>query len=113
MLLLMRQMSFGFYFRENFLQLDIYYNQLSIEEVVQQPAFEFLSLLSEIGGFLGLLLGASVLTLCEVFDFIIINSLAACKGRKKKPEMTEKELDEQNDHSSSEIDSAAAAAAVS
>ena len=35
-------------FRENFLNLDIYYKYLTIEEVYQQPAFEFLSLLSEV-----------------------------------------------------------------
>ncbi len=33
-------------------------------------AFESLSLLGEIGGFLGLLLGASVLTVCEFVDFV-------------------------------------------
>ena len=51
-------------FRDNFLNLDIYYKELAGEEIIQQPAFEFLSLLSEVGGFLGLLLGASVLTVC-------------------------------------------------
>ena len=71
------------FYRKNFLNLDIYYKQLSVEEVVQQPAFAFLSLLGEIGGFLGLLLGASVLTVCEIFDFILVNSIAACKRRKK------------------------------
>ena len=70
------------------MNLDIYYNQLSVEKVVQQPAFEFLSLLSEIGGFLGLLLGASVLTVCEIFDFILVNSIAAFESRKKKDQVT-------------------------
>ena len=35
-------------FRENFLNLDIYYKYLTVEEIYQQPAFEFLSLLSEV-----------------------------------------------------------------
>ncbi len=43
--------------RENFLKLDIFYKELVSEEIQQQEAFEFLSLVSEIGGFLGLLLG--------------------------------------------------------
>ena len=68
-------------FRDNFLNLDIYYKQLSVEEILQQPAFEFLSLLSEVGGFLGLLLGASVLTVCEIFDFIIVTIGASCSAR--------------------------------
>ena len=56
--------------RNNFIQLDIFYEELSYEEIEQNVAFEFLSLLSEIGGFLGLLLGASVLTVCELVDYI-------------------------------------------
>ena len=35
-------------FRDNFLNLDIYYKYLTVEEIYQQPAFEFLSLLSEV-----------------------------------------------------------------
>ena len=38
-------------------------------------AFEFLSLLSEIGGFLGLLFGASVLTVCELIDFVTLATI--------------------------------------
>ena len=52
--------------------MDIFYQELSYEEIEQNVAFEFLSLLSEIGGFLGLLLGASVLTVCELIDFIAL-----------------------------------------
>ena len=36
------------YHRENFLNLDIYYKYLTVEEIYQQPAFELLSLLSEV-----------------------------------------------------------------
>ena len=46
--------------------------RLSYEEIEENKAFEFLSLLSEIGGFLGLLLGASVLTVCELVDYITL-----------------------------------------
>ena len=35
------------------------------------------------GGFMGLMLGASVLTICELIDFIIITWLACCSTRKK------------------------------
>ena len=55
--------------------VDIFYQELSYEEIEQNVAFEFLSLLSEIGGFLGLLLGASVLTVCELIDFIALATL--------------------------------------
>ena len=51
------------------MQVDIFYQELTYEEIEQNIAFEFLSLLGEIGGFLGLLLGASVLTVCELVDY--------------------------------------------
>ena len=52
--------------------MDIFYQELSYEEIEENKAFEFLSLLSEIGGFLGLLFGASVLTVCELVDYIAL-----------------------------------------
>ena len=44
-------------------------------------AFEFLSLLSEIGGFLGLLLGASVLTVFELVDFVALAAINKFKTK--------------------------------
>ena len=55
--------------------VDIFYQEFSYEEIEQNVAFEFLSLLSEIGGFLGLLLGASVLTVCELIDFVTLATI--------------------------------------
>ena len=46
------------------MQLDIFYQRLSYEEIEQNIAFQ---LLSETGGLLGLLLGAIV---CELGNFI-------------------------------------------
>ena len=71
------------HFRENFMQVDIFYQELSYEEIEQNIAFEFLSLLSEIGGFLGLLLGASVLTVCELVDYISLSFLNKLQTQKK------------------------------
>ena len=39
------------------MQVDIFYAELSYEAITQNKAFEFESLLGEIGGCLGLLLG--------------------------------------------------------
>ena len=50
--------------------MDIFYKELSEEGVAQQISFDVLSLFSEIGGLLGLLLGSSVLTVCELVDFL-------------------------------------------
>ncbi len=63
--------------------MDVFYPELSYEEVKQNPAFEFLSLLSEVGGFLGLLLGASVLTVCELVDYIILNMVQQFRRRRQ------------------------------
>ena len=72
-------------FRNNFLQMDIFYQELSYEEVQQNVAFAFLSLLGEIGGFLGLLLGASVLTVCELLDFVAMTLMKKLSSDKVTP----------------------------
>ena len=74
--------------------VDIFYQELSYEEIQQNVAFEFLSLLSEIGGFLGLLLGASVLTVCELIDFVTLATIYRFKRDKKM----EQELPIWNEH---------------
>ena len=71
------------HFRQNFLQVDIFYKELNYEKITQQEAFELLSLFSEVGGFMGLLLGASVLTVCELLDYIAIVIMAMMKKRKQ------------------------------
>ena len=70
-----------FIYRDNFIQLDIFYQELSYEEIEQNIAFEFLSLLSEIGGFLGLLLGASILTVCELVDYLTQVLIRKCSTK--------------------------------
>ncbi len=65
--------------------MDIFYQELSFEEVVQNVAFAFLSLLGEIGGFLGLLLGASVLTVCELVDFLVVSLMVKLKKGRVRP----------------------------
>ena len=72
----------NYFLRENFIQVDIFYPELSYEEIEQNVAFEFLSLLSEIGGFLGLLLGASVLTVCELVDYLVVVVMKKLRKRK-------------------------------
>ena len=79
-------MNFVFYiFSDNFAHVDIFYPELSVEQMIEVPSFELLSLLGEIGGFLGLLLGASVLTVCEVLDRVSLSLLTYVQGRKVNP----------------------------
>ena len=66
------------------MKVDIFYPELSYEEIEQNIAFEFLSLLSEVGGFLGLLLGASVLTVFELIDYISLSFLKSLQADRKE-----------------------------
>ena len=52
--------------------MEIFYKSLNFEKISSHEAFPSISLLSEIGGFMGLLLGASALTVFEVVDFIAL-----------------------------------------
>ncbi|XP_048752187.2 uncharacterized protein LOC125663832 isoform X3 [Ostrea edulis] len=54
--------------KNNFLELKIFYRQLSYEDITQQEAYDIFALLCDIGGSLGLFIGASVVTLFELFD---------------------------------------------
>ena len=68
------------------MQVDIFYKELSYETVEQKQVFSMVSLFSEVGGFMGLLLGASILTLCEIIDYFAMLGLSAWHKRKmRKP----------------------------
>ncbi|OWF42348.1 Acid-sensing ion channel 1 [Mizuhopecten yessoensis] len=64
------------FIKNNFLQLDIFYRQMSYEEINQQEAYDIFALLCDIGGSMGLFLGASVLSIVEVWDLILVQILA-------------------------------------
>ncbi|CAC5415199.1 unnamed protein product [Mytilus coruscus] len=61
------------YIRENFAQIDVFYRQMNYEEINQQVAFDTFSLFCDVGGSMGLFLGASLLSLCELLDLIWVN----------------------------------------
>ncbi|XP_041378064.1 uncharacterized protein LOC121390337 [Gigantopelta aegis] len=63
------------FIRENFLQLDIFYRERSYEQITQQVAYDVFALLCDIGGSMGLFVGASVLTVFELFDLIAHQSI--------------------------------------
>ena len=52
--------------------MDLYHEELQYEEVKEQKAFVLGSLVSEVGGFGSLLLGASILTLCELVGYVLL-----------------------------------------
>ena len=55
--------------RENFIRLHVYFETLAIENVQKVPAYTTMNLLGDVGGNLGLFIGANVATLGELIDY--------------------------------------------
>ncbi|XP_060588552.1 degenerin unc-8-like [Ruditapes philippinarum] len=58
-------------YRQNFLRVIIYFEDLNYETISQEPLYESVRFLSDIGGAMGLFLGASVLSLVEVLQLLL------------------------------------------
>ncbi|XP_030065412.1 acid-sensing ion channel 4 [Microcaecilia unicolor] len=58
------------YIKENFLVLDIFFEALNYETIEQKKAYDLAGLLGDIGGQMGLFIGASILTILEILDYI-------------------------------------------
>jgi len=58
---------------QNFLKMDVYFSALKFESVEQLKSYGVLNFLSEVGGYLGLLIGASAITLVEITDVFVYN----------------------------------------
>jgi hypothetical protein len=67
-------------FQENFLGINIYFETLSLEEQVTDNAYDIVALLSDIGGQLGLFLGASVISVFEFLTWIFDEVKDRCCG---------------------------------
>ncbi|KAK3103995.1 hypothetical protein FSP39_023507 [Pinctada imbricata] len=56
---------------QNLLRVNIYFEDLSVVEFKQMPAYELADLFADIGGTLGLWMGISVLTIMELVELLI------------------------------------------
>ncbi|XP_072040589.1 acid-sensing ion channel 1C-like isoform X2 [Amphiura filiformis] len=77
--------KYGFddeYQRENFVLVDVYYEELNFQLVNETEAMTLSSLISDVGGNLGLFLGASLLTIGEVIDYIIYKLKSLCRSER-------------------------------
>uniref|UniRef100_A0A8C9VN03 Acid-sensing ion channel 1 n=1 Tax=Scleropages formosus TaxID=113540 RepID=A0A8C9VN03_SCLFO len=75
------------YISENILVLDIFFEALNYETIEQKKAYELAGLLGDIGGQMGLFIGASILTILELFDYlyeVIKYKLCRCSAKKRK-----------------------------
>ena len=57
---------------KSLIQVSIFYESLSYILSEETPRMDMVSLLASIGGNLGLFLGVSVFSLCEIVEFIIV-----------------------------------------
>ncbi|XP_028841363.1 acid-sensing ion channel 2 isoform X4 [Denticeps clupeoides] len=57
------------YISDNILVLDVFFEALNYETIEQKKAYEVAGLLGDIGGQMGLFIGASILTILEMFDY--------------------------------------------
>ncbi|XP_046582512.1 acid-sensing ion channel 1A-like [Haliotis rubra] len=71
------------YWRRNLVILEMYLSSMTYEHIEKQLGYEILDLFCDIGGALGLLLGASLLTVLEVFDFLCITAFTAVFEKNK------------------------------
>ncbi|XP_072039850.1 acid-sensing ion channel 1B-like [Amphiura filiformis] len=60
------------FIRNNYLDLRIFFEELSFNSVKQIEAYPWTSLISDIGGTMGLMVGMSLITVVEVFDFLLV-----------------------------------------
>ena len=73
------------YLRENLAQINIFYDDLVFQSVIEQPAQTLAGLFGSIGGNLGLYIGASILTLLEFTQYsarFLLARLRKYRGRK-------------------------------
>lgn len=69
--------------KSSFATILIVYEKITIEKVSEKPTVEFLNLIANIGGTIGLFLGLSVLTVTEIFElaFLLIVRFVSFRRR--------------------------------
>ncbi|XP_071590565.1 acid-sensing ion channel 3 isoform X1 [Heliangelus exortis] len=76
------------YIADNVLVLDIFFEALNYETIEQKAAYEVAGLLGDIGGQMGLFMGASLLTILEIIDYlyeVFRDKLLSFYKEKKRP----------------------------
>ena len=71
------------YILENFAQVWIYFDSLEYTVTEQKVTLTYQTVLSDIGGLLGICLGASIVTLAEVLEYLILTFYVKCKSQER------------------------------
>ncbi|KIH59521.1 Amiloride-sensitive sodium channel [Ancylostoma duodenale] len=69
-------------YRKNAAMIQIFYEELNYETLQETPAYTLTSVLADLGGLTGLWIGASVVSLLEIFSLIVFASQAYVRKRK-------------------------------
>lgn len=80
------------YVKRNFAKLNVYFEALNYETVEQKKAYEVPGLLGDIGGQMGLFIGASILTILELFDYVYEVIKEKSWGKTLRKRKKEKEI---------------------
>ncbi|XP_064609725.1 acid-sensing ion channel 1B-like [Liolophura sinensis] len=76
----------GDFFLNNFLQLEVYYQDLSETLMSQHSPYGLIDLACDVGGTMALYLGASILTIFELLDFLTkALNFCLCRPRPRPP----------------------------
>ena len=71
------------YIRRNLLELKVFFRSFNVETVEQLRSYTLSSFVADIGGQMGLFLGASLITLSEFLEFIVTSIYTKCRPQKK------------------------------
>ncbi|XP_072039719.1 acid-sensing ion channel 1C-like [Amphiura filiformis] len=72
------------YQRMNFVVIDIFYEALNFQSFKENKAMTVSTLISNIGGNVGLFLGGSILTFAEIIDYVLLKCCGLCSAEKKR-----------------------------
>ena len=73
--------------RKNFVRLNVYLEELTVQESVQKETYVFSNLFSDIGGTFGLWIGVSVITWCEIIEMVLRVLTRWCRKMQTTNEM--------------------------
>ncbi|XP_064640726.1 uncharacterized protein LOC135495761 [Lineus longissimus] len=86
------------FYKDNFLSLVIYFQEMNYELIQQQEAYTIFALLSDIGGSMGLFVGGSVISIFEIIDVFLYNQISKKMQEKKRQKKNKKATNKSTDN---------------
>ncbi|XP_071088417.1 acid-sensing ion channel 5-like [Haliotis cracherodii] len=76
------------FIRENYLEIRLFYDQLIVQATLQTPQYTTETIIGDLGGQMGICLGASILTITELGEFLLILCLTIFRKCKHSGQVT-------------------------